>query len=53
MEAGLREMGMSPNLNFFCPKCRSKNVVVRIEEKYVKFDKCHGCGFQREETVDY
>ena len=37
---------------FICPKCGSRDVVVKIEEKYYKFYKCNGCGFGDKEIVD-
>ena len=52
MGSGLNEMGIGASLNFICPKCGSRDVVVKIEEKYYKFYKCNGCGFGDKEIVD-
>lgn len=45
MSAGLDELGIKVSLNFFCPKCGSRDIVVKIEEKYYKFYRCGDCGF--------
>ena len=48
MGEGFRELGMPTSLNFYCPKCGSRDVVVEIEEKYCKFYRCNSCGFINE-----
>ena len=45
MNVGLDELGIDVSLNFFCPKCRSNNIVIDMEEKYYKFHRCDDCGF--------
>ena len=45
MIAGLDELGIKVSLNFICPQCGSRDVVIKIEERYYKFYRCNDCGF--------
>ena len=52
MGSGLNELGIDASLNFYCPKCRSRDVVVKIIEEYYKFYKCNSCGFVNDKLKD-
>lgn len=42
------EMGISPELNFYCPKCKSNNIVIEKKDRYYRVYKCKSCDFINE-----
>ena len=42
------ESGINPQLNFYCPKCKSNNVILEEKERYYRVCKCKSCGFVNE-----
>jgi hypothetical protein len=42
------EIGVKPGMNFSCPKCHSKNVVIECTDGgYCSFYKCNECSYVR------
>ncbi|MBT4135909.1 hypothetical protein HOD75_00925 [archaeon] len=40
--------GSNEFLEFKCPQCDSKNVVMSFDENYFDVCECHDCGFGKE-----
>lgn len=40
--------GINPELNFYCLKCKNKDVVIEEKEKYYGIFKCRSDGFANE-----
>jgi len=46
MTLELHEVGIKVGMNFFCPKCNSRNVVIEcMDGGYCTFYKCNECGY--------
>jgi len=52
MSLRFNELGINTSLTISCPKCRTNDIVVKIEETYYKFYRCNGCGLVNEKLED-
>jgi len=54
MALEIYEVGVKVGMNFTCPKCTSKNVVIEYNTGgYYHFYRCNECGFKVEEEVSF